>query len=177
MRVDLLNYIYCYLCILFGISYYRIQVYPHYWVGLCLALTACVTGGAMDVVVAGGSTRHRVSAAVLANWAAVSGLVGSLVYTVAEEVWGPFLLSASFSWHSWQSWQSVAIYIGGHFTKFTGQGSLIIKLNRAYTLPNRFSWLMVFLPQTTNQVRWGLVRGDVLYCQDWECRGWLPSPR
>ena len=77
----------------------------------------------MDVVVAGGSTRHRVSAAVLANWAAVSGLVGSLVYTVAEEVWGPFLLSASFSW------QSVAIYIGGYFTKFTGQDSLIFKLN------------------------------------------------
>ena len=81
---------------------------------MCLALTSCVTGGAMDVVVAGGSTRHPVSAAVLANWAAVSGLVGSLVYTVAEEVWGPFLLSASFPWHSWQSWQSVAIYIGGY---------------------------------------------------------------
>ena len=82
--------------------------------GLCLALTACVTGGAMDVVVAGGSTSYRVSTAVLANWAAVCGLVGSLVYMVAEEVWGPLLLSASFSWHSWQS---VATYIGPYLAQ------------------------------------------------------------
>ena len=99
--------------------------------GLCLALTACVTGGAMDVVVAGGSTSYRVSTAVLANWAAVSGLVGSLVYAVAEEVWGPLLLSASFSWHSWHSWQSVATYIGRYLT----QSHIQIKASLYLTKP------------------------------------------
>ena len=106
-----------------ALVYPGIQVYPHYWLGLCLVLAACVTGGAMDVVVAGGSTSYHVSTAVLANWAAVAGLGLSLVFTVAEEIWGPFLLSGDGHTFSWHSWQSVALYIGEVSTQITLQGA------------------------------------------------------
>jgi len=52
-----------------------------YYVGVALAATACVTGGLMDVLVA---KCEGVSTPVLVNWAAISGLIISISYSLLQ---------------------------------------------------------------------------------------------
>ena len=50
-----------------------------------LAVTACLAGGAMDVLVAKCSDLGQVSASVLCNWSAICGLFIAIIYGLLEE--------------------------------------------------------------------------------------------
>ena len=63
-----------------------------YYVGVLLAVTACVAGGLMDVLVA---KCEEVSASVLLLWTAISGLAISIIYCLAtpqSEILSPAIL-------------------------------------------------------------------------------------
>ena len=75
-----------------------------YYVGVFLAVTACITGGLMDVLVA---KCEEVSASVLLLWTAMMGLAISILYclnTPQSEILSPHILHIS-----WQDW---ALYLG-----------------------------------------------------------------
>ena len=75
-----------------------------YYVGVFLAVTACLAGGLMDVLVA---KCEEVSAFVLLLWTAISGLAISIIYCVAtpqSAILSPDILH--ITWHHW------ALYLG-----------------------------------------------------------------
>ena len=75
-----------------------------YYVGVFLAVTACITGGFMDVLVA---KCDEVSASVLLLWTAIMGLAISILYclnTPQSEI-----LSADILLITWEDW---ALYVG-----------------------------------------------------------------
>ena len=75
-----------------------------YYLGVFIAVIACVTSGLMDVLVA---KCEEVSASVLLLWTAIMGLAISVLYclnTPQSEILSPDILHIS-----WQDW---ALYLG-----------------------------------------------------------------
>ena len=52
-----------------------------YYIGVLLAVTACLSGGSMNVMV---STCKHVSSNILVSWSAVSGVIMSVIYCLSE---------------------------------------------------------------------------------------------
>ena len=55
--------------------------YKSYYIGVILALTACLSGGSMNVMVC--KVKH-VSSNILVFWSAVSGVLMSVIYCLSE---------------------------------------------------------------------------------------------
>ena len=75
--------------------------------GVLLAVTACLAGGAMDVLVAKCSDLGQVSASVLCNWSAICGLFIAVIYGLLEEK--SYILSPNIVHITWDQW---ATFIG-----------------------------------------------------------------
>jgi len=59
-----------------------VEDYPHYYIGVLLAVISCCSGGLMNVLI---SMCHDVSNSVLVAWSAVAGLAISLIYCVVND--------------------------------------------------------------------------------------------
>ena len=75
-----------------------------YYVGVLLAVTSCIAGGLMDVMVA---KCEDVSASVLVNWSAICGLAMSVIYCLAVD--NSYILSPRIMTTTWTMW---ATYFG-----------------------------------------------------------------
>ena len=79
---------------------------------MLLAVTACLAGGAMDVLVAKCSDLGQVSASVLCNWSAITGLAIAVVYGLLED--SSAILSPNIVNITWDQW---ATFIGKKLLK------------------------------------------------------------
>jgi len=94
-----------------------------YYVGVLLAVTACLAGGAMDVLVAKCSDLGQVSASVLCNWSAITGLVIAVIYGLLEE--GSYILSPNIVNITWDMWATfIGLSVSGLFAFTTLTKSL-----------------------------------------------------
>jgi len=75
-----------------------------YYIGVILAVTSCLAGGIMDVLIA---KCGNVSTSVLVNWSAIAGFVMAVVYCQIQG--SSYILSSRILSTTWTQW---ATYIG-----------------------------------------------------------------
>ena len=81
-----------------------LQVDDKYYVGVLLAVTSCLAGGLMNVLV---STCKHVSNSVLVNWSAIAGLVMAVIYCLTINT--SYILSYRIVYTTWTQW---ATFVG-----------------------------------------------------------------
>ena len=86
--------------IVFLPTFYFFQRDDKYYFGVLVAVTACISGGTMDVLVA---KCGEVSTSVLVIWSSVTGLVMSVVYNLIQDS-SSHILSSRILEISWQQW-------------------------------------------------------------------------
>ena len=75
-----------------------------YYIGVILAVTSCLAGGILDVLIA---KCGNVSTTVLVNWSAIAGFVMAVVYCQIQG--SSYILSPRILSTTWTQW---ATYIG-----------------------------------------------------------------